>query len=94
MELFSSIFAKSKEKYPWVKLLQCWVAGCRDVVQLWRYVVKYGFFFDSVRCREYAMSLMGEFFNYQDFVYLKRYYKGSTHDTWQETWRPVDIFYS
>ncbi len=45
------------------------------------------------RCWEYAMSLVGEFYNYTDFVYYKRYYAGSTHHTWQEDWRPTDIFY-
>ncbi|HLF64107.1 MAG TPA: glycosyltransferase family A protein [Saprospiraceae bacterium] len=46
------------------------------------------------RCWEFAMSLLGEFFLYEDFVYLKRYYPGSTHDTWQRMWRPIDIFYT
>jgi len=46
------------------------------------------------RCWEYAMSLMGEFYNYRDFKYYKRYYPGSTHHTWQQNWRPTDIFYA
>ncbi len=43
------------------------------------------------RCWEYAMSLMGEFYNYPEFEYYKRYYPGSTHKIWQSQWRPSDI---
>jgi hypothetical protein len=46
------------------------------------------------RCWEFGMSLLGPFHCFNDFIYLKRYHPGSTHQAWQEAWRPVDILYN
>jgi glycosyltransferase involved in cell wall biosynthesis len=46
------------------------------------------------RCWEFAMSLVGEFYDYKDFAYYKRYHPDSAHSTWKEKWHPVDILYN
>jgi glycosyltransferase involved in cell wall biosynthesis len=46
------------------------------------------------RCWEFAMSLVGEFYNYESFEYHKRYYPGSTKHTWQQAEKPVDTLFT
>jgi GT2 family glycosyltransferase len=46
------------------------------------------------RCWEYAMSLAGEFYCLNTFLYHKRYSQDSTHATWRRTWRPIDLFWT
>lgn len=42
------------------------------------------------RCWEFAMSLTGAFYCYSDFQYRKRFYSGSTQDTWIKTRTLID----
>jgi hypothetical protein len=59
--------------------------------RIWLYDTKH--IISPERCWEYAMSLTGPFHFYKDFEYYKRYPTGSTHQTWQQKWRPIDFFF-